>query len=60
MEFIQKDGFDQDYGARPLRRAITRHIEDNLCEYVLNGEVQKGETVLIDQVESKSIASLCY
>jgi len=42
---IAKEGFDPVYGARPLRRAITRLVEDSLSEAMLQGEVKKGEHV---------------
>lgn len=43
--FLAKVGFDPQYGARPLKRAIQRHIEDTLSEALLTGEVKKGDTV---------------
>ncbi|WAH39100.1 ATP-dependent Clp protease ATP-binding subunit [Alicyclobacillus dauci] len=45
--FLAKEGFDPQYGARPLKRAIQRHIEDKLSEALLAGEVKKGNSVLI-------------
>ncbi|NET57331.1 MAG: ATP-dependent Clp protease ATP-binding subunit [Symploca sp. SIO2E6] len=41
-------GYDPNYGARPLRRAIMRLLEDNLAEAMLSGQIQDGETVVID------------
>jgi ATP-dependent Clp protease ATP-binding subunit ClpC len=43
--FLAKEGFDPQYGARPLKRAIQRHIEDKLSEALLGGLVSKGDTV---------------
>ncbi|GAB6932099.1 ATP-dependent Clp protease ATP-binding subunit [Calditerricola satsumensis] len=45
---IAKEGFDPQYGARPLRRAIQRHIEDRLSEELLLGHIQRGDKVEID------------
>ncbi|RBW67727.1 ATP-dependent protease ATP-binding subunit ClpC [Bacillus taeanensis] len=45
---IAEDGYDPDYGARPLRRAIQRHIEDRLSEELLRANIQKGQRVIID------------
>jgi ATP-dependent Clp protease ATP-binding subunit ClpC len=45
---LAKEGFDPAYGARPLRRAIQRHIEDKLSEELLKGTIHKGDTVTID------------
>ncbi|WP_456272792.1 ATP-dependent protease ATP-binding subunit ClpC [Bacillus sp. AK031] len=51
-EKIADEGFDPEYGARPLRRAIQKHIEDRLSEELLKGTVLTGQIVLID-VEDK-------
>ncbi|MBX6377046.1 MAG: ATP-dependent Clp protease ATP-binding subunit [Clostridia bacterium] len=47
-EIILDEGFDPEFGARPLRRAITRLIEDPLSEEMLKNRFQDGDTVLID------------
>ncbi|HLS35981.1 MAG TPA: ATP-dependent Clp protease ATP-binding subunit [Bacillota bacterium] len=47
IEKIAEIGFDPEYGARPLRRAIQRHIEDLLSEEVLRGRIKKGEKAKI-------------
>jgi ATP-dependent Clp protease ATP-binding subunit ClpC len=47
-KFLAKEGFDPAYGARPLRRAIQKHIEDRLSEELLKGAIAKGDKVLID------------
>jgi ATP-dependent Clp protease ATP-binding subunit ClpC len=46
--FLAKEGFDPQYGARPLKRAIQRHIEDRLSEALLAGKVKRGDTIVID------------
>ncbi len=45
--FLAKQGYDPQYGARPLKRAIQRHIEDRLSEALLAGTVRKGNAVRI-------------
>lgn len=50
-KFLVKEGFDPAFGARPLRRAIQRHIEDRLSEELLTGSITKGDTVKIDVAE---------
>ena len=47
-ELIGKRGFDPVLGARPLRRALQRDVEDMLAEKILFGEVKPGELVLVD------------
>jgi ATP-dependent Clp protease ATP-binding subunit ClpC len=45
---ISQEGYDPEYGARPLRRAIQKHIEDRLSEELLKGTVLTGQHVIID------------
>ena len=47
QEFLAKKGFDLTYGARPLRRAITKIVEDKLSEEMLKGNVKKGDKVKV-------------
>ena len=47
-EFIAENGFDQQYGARPLKRAIQKYIEDALAEEIITSKVQEGDTIKID------------
>lgn len=51
---LAKSGFDITYGARPLRRAITKTIEDKLSEEMLRGTIKKGQNVIMD-VENNEI-----
>ena len=46
LEQLAKWGFDQTYGARPLRRAIQTHVEDPLSEKILEGAFTRGDTVV--------------
>jgi ATP-dependent Clp protease ATP-binding subunit ClpC len=45
---ISIEGYDPEYGARPLRRAIQKHIEDRLSEELLKGTVLTGQHVIVD------------
>lgn len=45
---ISKSGFDPQYGARPLRRAIQQQVEDALSEEILTGKISLGDTVKMD------------
>ncbi len=47
-DWLVKEGFDVSYGARPLRRAIQRHVENQLSQGVLSGQFQEGCHVTID------------
>ena len=46
--FLIEKGYDVKYGARPLRRAIERHLEDSLAEAILGGEIKAGEVIQVD------------
>jgi ATP-dependent Clp protease ATP-binding subunit ClpC len=45
--FLIENGTDEKYGARPLRRAVERHLEDPLAEFILRGDFKEGEPVLV-------------
>lgn len=45
---LAEAGFDKDYGARPLRRAIQSRIEDKLSELILDGTIKQGESCTVD------------
>ena len=47
-QWFAKEGFDPTFGARPLRRAIQRHLENPLSKAILTGEYQPGDHVLVD------------
>ncbi len=47
-EFVASKGYDVQFGARPLKRAIQNYIEDGLCEKILGGEIKEGDTVRVD------------
>ena len=47
-DFIIEKGYNPKFGARPLERAIQKHIEDVLAEEILSGNVKKGDLVLAD------------
>lgn len=46
-EYLSKEGFDNQYGARPLRRAITKTVEDKLSEEILRGNIKAGENIKV-------------
>ena len=52
-DFIADKGYDVQYGARPLKRAIQRYLEDELADVVLAGEAAEGDTILMELNEAK-------
>ena len=53
-DFIADKGWDKDFGARPLKRAIQKYIEDLLAEMLVNKEFEEGETILLKLNEEKT------
>jgi ATP-dependent Clp protease ATP-binding subunit ClpC len=51
--FIAEKGFDPNYGARPLKRAIQKYIEDPLAEEIINEKLAEGDTIKLDLVEGE-------
>jgi ATP-dependent Clp protease ATP-binding subunit ClpC len=47
-DFLAEKGYDQQFGARPLNRAIQKYLEDPVAEEILKGEVEEGGTILAD------------
>jgi len=47
--WLAKEGFDPVYGARPLRRAIERYVENPLSTRLLRGEFSPGDTIIVDR-----------
>jgi len=58
-EFIAEKGFDANFGARPLKRAIQKHLEDPIAEEILKGDLHEGDTLEIDvDAETKELKIL--
>ena len=55
LEKIAEEGYDPQYGARPLRRAIQKHVEDKLSEELLKGTVLTGHVVEFDYIDEEFI-----
>jgi ATP-dependent Clp protease ATP-binding subunit ClpC len=54
-EFLIEKGYDPTYGARPMRRAVERYLEDPFAEELLRGNVKPGDTVRVSATEGKLI-----
>lgn len=52
-ELLSKEGFDEEYGARPLRRVIQQTVEDKLSEEILEGKIKLGDKVLMTVKDGK-------
>jgi ATP-dependent Clp protease ATP-binding subunit ClpC len=51
--YISKEGYDKNFGARPLRRAIERLLEEPLSEKVISGELKEGDKIVVKMVKDK-------
>ena len=52
-EFVAVKGYDVQFGARPLKRAIQNYIEDGVCEMLLDGKLKAGDTIAVDKNPEK-------
>jgi ATP-dependent Clp protease ATP-binding subunit ClpC len=46
-DFIAEKGYDEKFGARPLKRAIQKYLEDPLAEEIINSNIKMGDTLLV-------------
>lgn len=51
-DFIVEKGYDEKFGARPLKRAIQKYIEDPMAEQIIQANLQEGDTILLDIEEN--------
>ena len=56
--WIAEDGFDREFGARPLRRTIQRSVENELSRRVLAGELREGQRALIDRAGDELVVEV--
>jgi len=54
-ERLVEEGYNPSYGARPLRRAIMRLLEDSLAEEILSGRIKEGDTAVVDIDENAQV-----
>ena len=53
LDFIADKGFDKQYGARPLKRAIQKYVEDLLAEEIINGNIHEHDVLLMDKIKDE-------
>ena len=59
-EFIADKGYDSQFGARPLHRAIQKYLEDPLAEQILNMQIKDGDTIIADLDKEASLLKFDY
>jgi ATP-dependent Clp protease ATP-binding subunit ClpC len=52
MDFLVEKGWDEQYGARPLKRAVQRYVEDTVAESIIGMNLHIGDTIIIDMAEN--------
>ena len=57
-EFVASKGYDVQFGARPLKRAIQTYVEDSVCERILSGEVHEGDTLALGKSAGKDVLTV--
>ena len=57
-EFLAKEGYDQKYGARPIKRAIQRYVEDIVADAILDGLLKEGKTYTISKAKDQERLSI--
>ncbi len=53
QKFIAEKGYDKQFGARPLRRAIQQHLENSICEMIVEQDAQPGDTIVASLQDGK-------
>jgi ATP-dependent Clp protease ATP-binding subunit ClpC len=53
-ELLIAEGYDPQYGARPMRRAVEKHLEDPFAEHLLRGDIKEGDTIKISKREGEN------
>lgn len=56
-EFVALKGYDVQFGARPLKRAIQNYIEDGICELLLDGKLKENDVIIIEKEADKDVLS---
>ncbi|MDX2304449.1 MAG: ATP-dependent Clp protease ATP-binding subunit [Microscillaceae bacterium] len=57
-DFLSEKGYDPQYGARPLNRAIQKYLEDPIAEEILRGQINEGDIILVDHDGSSESVTL--
>ena len=55
QRFIAEKGYDKQFGARPLRRAIQQHLEDGISERIVEEQVHEGDTILAELKDDRIV-----
>jgi len=54
-DLLLEQGHDPTYGARPMRRAVEKHLEDPMAEEIIRGDLREGEKIVISAKDDKLV-----
>ncbi len=57
-EFVAERGYDPQFGARPLKRAIQKYVEDELAEFIIDGELHRGASITVGLDKEKGTTTI--
>ncbi|MFZ9848668.1 MAG: ATP-dependent Clp protease ATP-binding subunit, partial [Flavobacteriales bacterium] len=57
-DYIENKGFDSEYGARPLKRAIQKYLEDAVAEEIIKSNLKEGDSIQVDFDKEKNEITL--
>jgi ATP-dependent Clp protease ATP-binding subunit ClpC len=58
IKFLSIKGYDKEYGARPIKRAIQKYLEDPLAKKIVNSEIKKGDKIEITHLKDAEILNI--
>jgi ATP-dependent Clp protease ATP-binding subunit ClpC len=53
LEYLAKEGYDREYGARPVRRLIEKSVEGPIADMIIDGSLEEGMKVIVDSDTSE-------
>ena len=57
-DFIVEKGYDVKFGARPLKRALQKYVEDLIAEQIVNNVISEGDSLKIDHIKKEEILTI--
>ena len=58
IKFLSIRGYDKEFGARPIKRAIQKYLEDPLAKKIVNSEIKKGDKIEITHLKDAEILNI--
>jgi len=57
VDYLVKAGYDPKFGARPMKRALQRYIENKIAEYIIKGEIKKNSKIKLSFYDDKLVVN---